>query len=91
MCATRLHNFCINERLLEENGFAPGAPLLDDPNEPLLVPPVGVEEEIAPAPEQVDTVQHMSMMRQILLDKVIAKNLVRPAYKKNNAININNN
>jgi len=92
MCATRLHNFCINERLLEQNGFllrgTAAAPPPDDPDEPLLVPPVGVEEEIA-APEQVDTVQHMSMMRQILLDKVIAKNLVRPAYNK--AININNN
>jgi DDE superfamily endonuclease len=81
MCATRLHNFCINERLLNSSTLANGrlqVPIPDGPNEPLLVPPYGEEEEIAE--ENVNEVHHNSMMRQILLEKVISKNLVRPAY-----------
>ena len=84
MCATRrLHNFCINERLLNSSTLANGrlqVPIPDRPNKPLLVPPYGEEEEIAEEEGNVNEVHHNSMMRQILLEKVISKNLVQPAY-----------
>lgn len=85
MCASQLHNFCINERLLEEGAETIGSTsrrgqpptmIPDAPDDVSLNPPVPVVEDIAP--ETPDTGN--LAMRDILVDKVIRKNLKRPMY-----------
>ena len=80
MCATQLHNFCIDERLLElginDRRGCPPTMIPDAPGEELLHPPAAVVEDIAP--ETPDTGN--SVMRDLLVAKVIRKNLRRPVY-----------
>jgi len=80
MCASQLHNFCIDERLLEmgDNVTRGGPPTMipDAPDEELLHPPVPVVEDIAPVTPDTGN----SVLRDILVDKVIRKNLRRPLY-----------
>jgi DDE superfamily endonuclease len=79
MCATRLHNFCINERLLEQN-------ISDNDIDLPRMLPDAVDEALLRAPRQVNeevaSIRGNSIMRDILVQKVIAKNLTRPEYNR---------
>ena len=84
LCASQLHNFCTNECLLEEerDGIQrkPGTPpamVSDGPDEALMVPPTAINDDLAP--ETPDTAGN-SFMREILVAKVVRRNLRRPQY-----------
>ena len=74
LCATRLHNYCINERLLHQEGE--GAQPAPPAGEDNIVQPLNY----VPATIQASSIPGNSMMRDRLVDKIKRENLRRPAY-----------
>jgi hypothetical protein len=80
LCATRLHNFCINERLLDDDFDDDDDD--DDPPNPKAVS--GHEEQnpirFVPSTVAVASVQGNSVIRDFLVDEIKSNALSRPAH-----------
>lgn len=80
LCATRLHNYCINERLNS---------MIDE-----AVPemqPEGMPLNYIPGDVRITAIPGNSMMRDKLLDKINRENLRRPAHNLQRNMNVDNN
>jgi DDE superfamily endonuclease len=66
LCATRLHNFCINES--------------DDAETYTTALESGNDEGFLPSDVQATTIEGTSMIRDILVEKIASKGLSRPVY-----------
>ncbi|MBV5267579.1 MAG: transposase family protein, partial [Burkholderiaceae bacterium] len=91
LCATRLHNFCINEGSLPDDDGDD-----EDPDEDPSTRPGGGPAGVSPAtfiPSTVTpaSVQGNSVMRDFLVDKIKSNALSRPAYnlKRNSTSSTN--
>jgi hypothetical protein len=71
LCATRLHNFCINEKLLED----------EDPSIAYAAQGQSAQElHYVPSTIEVSTVKGNSVMRDFLVNKIKSNSLRRPIY-----------
>jgi hypothetical protein len=74
MCATRLHNFCINE-----GEYANQNQATDDLEEVQFCPTT---------PENVVTVEGNSMLRDMIVDELADNGLVRPVYNLDRNVDV---
>ena len=72
LCATRLHNFCINEKILEEGDTVLVACVADGQAGNVL--------QYVPSTLEVTAVKGNSMMRDYLVNKLKSNNIRRPVY-----------